>query len=118
MFNEYPKSFIKSDLIKITHDRLYELYGKCDKVKQIIAYYDLILTFQTQLELNNLSQYFLNQIKTFKSITNLISYYFTTIKVIMIELKVRDDLVLQNDHLHRTHLQTILLYAKKHQISN
>lgn len=113
---KYPKSFIKSDLIKITHDRLLELSGNCNEVNKIIYYYDLILTFQSEIEKNKLSEYFTQQLKLFKTINNLIGFYFNNIRTIMIKLNIRDDLVIQNDHLHRTHLKTILFYARYHKI--
>jgi len=113
---KYPKSFIKSDLIKIAHDRLLELSGNCSEVNKIIYYYDLILTFQIEIEKNKLSQYFIQQLKLFKTIPNLIGFYFNNIRTIMMKLNIRDDLVLQNDHLHRTHLKTILFFARNNKL--
>ena len=108
----YPKS----DLIKITHDKLVELSKNCNEINKIIYYYDLILTFQNEIEKNKLSKYFKEQLKIFKSISNLIGFYFNSIRMIMIKLNIRDDLVIQNDHLHRIHLKTIMFYARYYKI--
>lgn len=110
----YPKSFNRSGLVKIIHDKILESNGDCNKINKLIKFYDLILTFQGEIEINKLSDYFKNQIKIFKSIPNLIGYYFINIRKIMIELNIRDDLVLSNDHLYRIHLKTIISYAKQH----
>lgn len=99
----YPKSYIKSDLAKIIHDRLIEMSGNCSKVNRILNFYDLIFSLQIQVENNKLSKYNKQVIKSFKNVDNLLTYYFTNIRHLMMEIKMRDDIVISNDHMCKTH---------------
>lgn len=107
---DYPKSYKESGLIKIIHDKLIELNGNCKELHLIRKYYDIILTIQIQAQNKNLSQEYLELIKKHKNIDNLIAHLFLMIRNHMLQLKIRDDLILSNDHLHRTHLKKIKFF--------
>lgn len=104
---KYPKSFDKCDMIKIITDRILEQSGNCLEVNKIRNYYDLILSLEIELENKTISDYFSKKIVVFKGITNLISYYFNNIKKLMVELNIRDDIVLSNEHVYRIHYTKI-----------
>lgn len=107
---EYPKSYEKSDLAKIVHDHVID-YGKDkNKINQIIGLYDLVFSLQHQIEKNRIENDFRELIRKFKGYQNFIIFCFNKIKSLMIELKIRDDILFTNDNIYRTHYKIIKFY--------
>lgn len=116
IIGDYPKSYIKSDLAKILHDNIIRMYGNCSNVNRIRNFYDLIFSLQIQIENNKLSDYNKKMINSFKTIDNLLGYYFNNIRKLMMDIKMRDDMVLENDHIHNHHLKMIKFFIEKNNI--
>ena len=113
----YPKSYVKSDLVKFIHDHLLDTSADCAIINRIRNFYDLIFTLQCEIEKNQISEYNSKMISSFNSIENLLAYYFTNIRKLMIEIKIRDDYILTNDRIYRVVLKDIKHHMKVNNIT-
>lgn len=112
----YPKSFCKSTLARFLHDNLIDISEDYETIKKIRNLYDLIFSLQIEIENNKISEYNRNIISNFTSIENLLSYYFTNIRNLLIKIKARDDYIVDNDHIFFIHLKCMKHHIKTNKI--
>ena len=106
----YPKSFENCNLVKIIHDNILDTNDKDNKVSKIISYYNLIFCLENQIKNNKISPYFKTQINNLRTIPNLFKMYFSLIRKMMLELNIRDDIIMSNDTIHRNILFNLQKY--------
>jgi hypothetical protein len=109
---KYPSSFSKSDMFKIILDRLSEIHPFHPDAIKIIYCYDQILQFRNQVHQKNLDPKFYQKVSSLGGIDNYLALYFMMVRNLMTRLKMRDDFMFMNDHLHQETLKFIRAQIK------
>jgi hypothetical protein len=108
----YPVSFLKSDMFKIILDRLSELHPYHTDAIKIIYCYDQILQFRNQVQQKKLDPKLYQRVSSLGGVDNFLALYFMMVRNLMTRLKMRDDFMFMNDHLHHETLKFIKAQIK------
>jgi len=110
--SKYPMSFNKSDMFKVILDRLAEQYPFHPDAIKIIYCYDQILQFRNQVHQKKLDPKLYQRVSSLGGIDNYLALYFMMVRNLMTRLKMRDDFMFMNDHLHHETLKFIRAQIK------